>query len=125
MDSNIINCSLDVVVINANGNPEPGKGKRVICDVLTHFWQDFFTALSTGGDEKTPRIRHDLQKPEWQAIATVAVYGYKRMSYFPVELSQLFVISCLFGKESISEEFLLKSFHFYVAPNDQKFLICC
>jgi hypothetical protein len=122
MDPNIINCSLDVVVINANGNPEPGKGKGVIRDVLTHFWQDFFTALSVGGDEKTPRIRHDLQKPEWQAIARVAVYGYKRVNYFPIELSQLFVISCLFGEESISKEFLLKSFHFYVAADDQKVL---
>ena len=30
MDPNILNCSLDVVVINANGNPEPGIGKGVI-----------------------------------------------------------------------------------------------
>ena len=113
---------LNITVINANGHTEKGEGEGVLRDVLTHFWHEFFTTLSIGGTEKTPHIRHDLQKPEWQAIARVLVFGYKNAKYFPVQLSQAFILCCLFGEDSMDKEFLLKSYRCYVAPDDRKVL---
>jgi hypothetical protein len=117
-DENILNFSLDAVVIDTHGWKEKGRG--VMLDVLTNFWNDCFTALTVGNKEKTPYIRQDLQKKEWEAIAHVLVYGYKKLHYFPLKLSQLFIASCLFGEESITPEFLLESFRDYIALKIKK-----
>lgn len=124
-DPNIINCYLDVVVIDARGQPEIGEGKGVILDVLTHFWHECFTSLTVGSRAKTPFIRHDMQKCEWEAIARILVYGYKRYGYLPLRLSSLFIASCLFGEEFITMELLLDSFKEYIAVEDKDVLDQC
>ena len=124
-DQSILTYSLDMVVIAARGEPEAGWGRGVPLDVLMCFWQECFTALTTGSNEKIPYIRHDLQKAEWEAIARVLVYGYLNMKYFPLQLSHLFVASYLFGEESITPEFLLKSFREYIAAEDREVLDLC
>ena len=86
-DQSILSYTLDLVVIDVRGEDEAGQGKGVLLDILTSFWQDCFTALTTGSNEKTPYIRHDLQKPEWEAIARVLVYGYQNLKYFSLQLS--------------------------------------
>ncbi|KAK3751114.1 hypothetical protein QZH41_016236 [Actinostola sp. cb2023] len=68
--------TLDVVVLDQRGQPEKGKGKGVLLDILTEFWQEFFMALAVGTNERIPYIRHDLQKPQWESIGRVLVYGY-------------------------------------------------
>ena len=55
-------------------------------------------SLTVGRREKTPFIRHDMQKQEWQAVARILVFGYKRHGYFPLNLSSLFIALCLFGE---------------------------
>ena len=124
-DPGILNCCLDVVVIDARGEPEKGKGKGVVLDVLTHFWNNFFISFTVGRKEKTPFIRHDLQKHEWQAIARILVYGYKKYGYFPLQLSFFSMASCLFGEECITLEFLLASFKEYIPAEDQDVLDQC
>ncbi|CAB4011261.1 Hypothetical predicted protein [Paramuricea clavata] len=100
-DPNILNCNLDVVVIDPCGVPELGKGKGVILDVSTHFRQECFISVAVGRREKTPFIRHDMQKREWEAIARILVY------------------------ESITLEFLLASFKEYIPAEDQEVLEEC
>ena len=73
-----------------------------------------------GSSEKIPFIRHDLQKKECEAVARVLVYGFKNFNYFPLKLSWAFIITCLFGKESISRESLLASFRKYIASEDRE-----
>ena len=70
-DPSILSYTLDVVVIDAEVKLRQHGAKGFY---LMSFWQDCFTALTTGSNEKTPCIRHDLQKPEWEAIARVLVY---------------------------------------------------
>ena len=94
-------------------------------DVLTHFWQEVFTAFTLGGTEKTPFIRHDLQKLQWQSIARVLVYGHRVHNYFPLKLSQLVINTCLFREESFSREFLMASFRSFVASDDRVVLDMC
>lgn len=124
-DPSISSCQLDVTFIDSNGNAEQGKGRGVLLDVLTEFWQAFFTSLTVGSAEKIPFIRHDLQKPEWEAIARILVYGYKTVKYFHLKLSHLFLASCLFGEESITPDLLLASFREYIAAEDREVLDKC
>ena len=84
-----------------------------------------FTSLTVGSGEKVPFIRHDLQRPQWEAIARILVYGYKTVQYFPINLLQLFLASCLFGEESVSPDFLLTSFREYIAAEDREVLDAC
>ena len=111
-----------MVVIDARSEPEAGQGKEVLLDVMTCFWQECFTALTNGSNEKIPYIRHDLQKPEWKVIARVLVYGYQKMKYFPLQRSNLSVALCLFGEKSITPVFLLNSFREFIAAEDREVL---
>ena len=118
-DVNILEFILNFTVIDANGHKEKGKGDGVQRDVLTHFWHEFFSALTIGSSEKTPYIRHDHQKLHWEAIARIIVYGYTAASYFPLQLSQMFIATCLFGEEGLTKSVLLASFRSYMTGEDR------
>ena len=120
-----MNSSLDVVMIDALGEPELGKGKGAVLDMLTNVWHECFISLTVGRRQKTPFIHHDMQKREWEAIARILVYGFQKYGYFPLQLSTLFLLSCLFGEESITPEFLLASFKDYMPAEDQEVLDEC
>lgn len=124
-DPDVSVCLLDVIVIDSQGQQEEGRGRGVLLDVLTEFWQNVFTSLTVGSGEKVPFIRHDLQRPQWEEIARILVYGYKTVQYFPINLSQLFLVSFLFGEDSISPDFLLTSVREYIAAEDREVLDAC
>ena len=124
-DPNILEYTLNFSVKDANGHEEKGVGKGVTLDVLTHFWQQFFTVLTIESSEKTPYIRHDHQKVEWEAIARIIVFGYTVANYFPLQLSQLFIGICLFGEEGLTRSDLLASFRLYVTGEDRDIFDLC
>ena len=92
---------------------------------MTCFWQECFTALTNGSNEKIPYIRHDLQKTEWKTIARVLVYGYQKMKLLPLQRSNLSVVLCLFGEKSITPVIPLKSLREYIAAEDREVLDMC
>ena len=61
-DKEILNYNLNVRVIASNGALEKGEGIGVTREILSLFWQSFFTSLAVGAKEKVPSIRHDFQK---------------------------------------------------------------
>ena len=61
-----------------------------------------------------------LSKKRLAAIGRVLVFGFKEINYFLIGLSKAFLASCLFGKESIDDEFLLSSFRFYVTSEERE-----
>ena len=61
-DKEILNYNLNLRVIASNGALEKGEGRGVTREILTFFWQSFFTSLAVGAKEKVPSIRHDFQK---------------------------------------------------------------
>ena len=124
-DPEILHVNLDVTFIGNNGREEEGRGPGVFRDALSTFWNQFFTSLTVGAQEKVPAIRHDYQKPEWEAIARILVYGYIKERYFPLSLSRAFVALCLFGEEGITSEFLLSSFHLYISEDERETLKKC
>ena len=124
-DSEIFKYKLAATITDTRGQPEKGEGRGVFLEVLSQFWQECFTSFMVGRIEKVPFIRHDLQRPEWEAIARVLVYGYRMEKYFPLNLSKLLVAVCLFGDEVINDDFLLKSFRDFVAAEDRQVLDSC
>ena len=73
-------CHLDTVVLNEREEPEKGKGKGVLLDVLTELWQELCLGYAVGTSEKIPYIRHGLQQTQWESIARIIVYGYKHVN---------------------------------------------
>ena len=57
-------------------------------------------------------------------MARILVYGYKKLGYFPLQLSCLLIASCLFIEESIELEFLL-TFKAFIPEVDQEVLKVC
>ena len=78
-----------------------------------------------GSSEKVPSIRHDYQALEWQSVAKILLYGYKTQSYFPLFLSRAFIVSCLYGDESLTNDCLLESFKAYISKDEEDTLNKC
>ena len=62
---------------------------------------------------------------KWEAIARIFVHGYQKYGYYPLQLSALFVSSCLFGEDNITSEFLLASFREHIPAEHQDILDEC
>ena len=124
-DKEILNYTLNIRVISSNGALEKGEGIGVTREILSLFWQSFFTSLAVGAKEKVPSIRHDFQKNDWEAIARVLLYGYISTKYFPLNLSVAFVALCILGEEKLSNDLLLDSFKLYVSVDEKKVIDAC
>lgn len=107
-------------IIDEREKLEEGEGSDVTRDVIATFWQQLLAATMVGDREKVPCIRHDFHKSEWSAIGRVLVFGFKEVNYFPISLCKAFLVSCLFGEESIDGEFLLSSFRFYITSEERE-----
>jgi hypothetical protein len=107
-------------VIGFDGSTEKGEGVGLARDVLTSFWQVFFDSLAVGVQEKVPSIRHDHQKMQWVAIVRILIYGYVREKYFPISFSLVFVATCLFEEESLTNHDLLQSFRMYISDDERE-----
>ena len=70
-DPEIFKYKLLATIMDAQGKLEKGEGRGVFLEFLSQFWQECFTSFMVGRIEKVPFIRHDLQRPEWEAIARV------------------------------------------------------
>ena len=47
-------CALEIVFINDQGEIEEDRGSGVTREALSIFWREFFSALTTGAAEKVP-----------------------------------------------------------------------
>lgn len=115
----------DIVILDDRGKKEEGKGSGVLREIISLFWNPFYTALSMGAAEKVPSVRHDYQHQEWEAIGRILVYGFHKIKYLPVQLSAVFIACCLFEESTIREELLFESFLLYVANNEAEVLLKC
>ena len=114
-DSDIVNKFLKVRMINDHGYDEQGEGSGVVRDAFSLFWQDSYVSLMLGEEERVPCIRHDMGKQHWQAVARIFLKGFLQAGYFPIQISQVFLISLMFGEDAISNDMYLESFKRYVS----------
>ena len=103
-------------VYDVRGNLEDGVGAGVNRDVFSAFWKEVSDSLLIGEMQRVPYVRHDLFKPEWEAIGKILLKGYADSKYFPLILSSAFVMYTVFG--DVPDDVLLTSFMLYVAPDE-------
>lgn len=110
---------VEVIMISANGAPERAEDLGgVLRDALAEYWQTFFrkTTTSAGQDNLVPMLRHDF-KNVWPAVARVIVLGFTKTGYFPIALSQTFMMHCI--GEMHSESDMVSSFKATLSDYDK------
>ena len=117
--------TLDVIFINRRGEEEAGRGSGLLRDLFSLFWKDVYQSLMVGEIERVPSIRHDFQRPEWEAIGRILMKGFSSCQYFPLMLSKTFFITCLYGESAVSEDLLLQSFMNFVSESEKKLIQSC
>lgn len=110
---------LDVHFIDSRGQEELGRGSGLVRDMYSLFWKDIYESLMAGENERVPGIRHDFQRPQWEAIGRILLKGYVSCKYFPLTLSKAFFINFLYGEQEISNDILLTSFKNYVSESEK------
>lgn len=122
-DSSIMDFQeLNFTVIDARGQKESGIGQGVTKDVMCTVFNELSNSHMIGFSEKVPSIRHDMSRTAWQAVARMVLWGHK-LGYWPLYLSQAFVIVTLFGEKFLTETTLLDSFKQYVSTDEKETLI--
>ena len=120
-DDNIMTCTLTVVMVDDKGDEERGIDTGgVYRDAIGCFWQEFYDSSTLGEDQRVPTLRHDFQTREWAAVARILAKGFLDLGYFPYMMSQAFIMSILFGENSVSEDILLHNFTKYVAKDEEQ-----
>ena len=61
-------------------------------------WLELMDSLFVGASEQIPYIRHNLYFEEWQALDNLLLHGFNFCVYFPIQLSKVFVMFCLFSE---------------------------
>ena len=123
--ADILDYDITFVIVADNNTPESGQGSAVTREVLSLFWKEFQISLATGASEKVPSIRHDYQKDQWVSIARVLVFGFQSHKYFPIFLSEAFVVTCLFGEDVLTKETLLDAFSSYMSTDENETMQKC
>ena len=118
---NILDQALVIVLIKLKGEEEIADDfGGVIRDILSAFWNEFNKGYTCGDIEMIPCIRHDFGYDEWRAVARAIVKGYRELCYYPILLNKAFMISCVFGEHTVSEETLLQSFFNYIPLEERQ-----
>lgn len=78
-----------------------------------------------GESGRVPHVSHNFNRKKWEAVTRILCKGFIEYSYFPVKLSQSFLLSCLFGEKAISKSKLLESFKLYVSKDEAKIISRC
>ena len=97
-DPLIMSQDIEIIVIDARGVEEMGRGVGLLRDVFSLFWKETYDSLFVGENERVPYVRHDYQREEWVSVGRILVKGYLTCQYLPVLLSQTF-LACLFWGE--------------------------
>ena len=116
---NILDQGLVIVPINLKGEEEiTDDFGGVMRDILSAFWDEFNKGHACSDIEMTPCIRHDFGYDQWRSFARVIVKSCRELRYYPILLNKAFMISCISGEHTVSDETLLQSFFNYI-PLDE------
>ena len=121
-DPLIMSQDIEIIVIDARGVEEVGRGVGLLRDVFSLFWKETYDSLFVGENEHVPFVRHDYQREEWVAVGRILVKGYLTCQYLPVLLSQTFLACLFWGESAVTSDMLTQSFRNYISV-DEKCLI--
>ena len=74
--------------------------------------------LCVGTHARVLFVRHDLYFEKWEALGNVLFYGFSSCRYFPVLLSEAFIMHCLFGEAP--NDVLINSFLKYLSTSESE-----
>lgn len=114
MDSSIIQSTLKMEFVNENAVDDAGVSR----EVYTAFWDQFLEQCE-GEDERVPRLRPDFSEAEWEAVGRIWVKGLLDLGVLPVRLSSAFILACMHGIDSVSDDVLMSSFHNYLSLTER------
>ena len=123
LNPDIMNFQIKVIMVDFHGNAEKGVDSGgIFRDAVSNFWKKFYVSCCLGERGRVPFLRHDFQADEWKAVARIIVRGYLDLGYFPVMLSQAFVLCAMLGETAVPDDIILESFKLYLAPIDEQLL---
>lgn len=114
MDRNIIQSTLKMEFVNESAVDDAGVSR----EVYTAFWDQFLEQCE-GEDERIPRLRPDFSEAEWEAVGRIWVKGLLDLGVLPVKLSSAFILACIHGIDSVSDDVLMSSFHNYLSMTER------
>lgn len=114
VDSNIILSTLKMDFVNESAVDDAGVSR----EVYTAFWDQFLEQCE-GEDERIPRLRPDFSEVEWEAVGRIWVKGLLDLGILPVRLASAFILACMHGIDSVSDDVLMSSFHNYLSVTER------
>ena len=87
--------------------------------IFSVFFPEFLSSCTVGRSDKKPCVRHDLSRSEWCSVAGILIAGVK-VGYYPLALSQAFMVSALFGENKLPDNMLIKPFKKYVLLKEKE-----
>ena len=73
-------------------------------------------SLCVGAHATVQFVRHDLYFEKWEALGNVLLHSFSSCRYFPVLLSDPFIMHCLFG--GAPNDVLINSFLKYLSTSE-------
>ena len=107
-------------VIDQAGQPEEGVGVNVERYIYSGAWQEILDSLCLGTQARVPLARHDFYFEEWETLGNVQSHGFSSCRYFPILLSEAFIMHRLFGEAP--NDALMNSFLKYLSTNQSEVL---
>ena len=81
---------VDVKMILPNGKEVAEDGGGVLQDMLTEYWQTFYTLRCNGRELKVPVVSPAIDSQRWTAVGSILLMRYYLESYLPVRLAPCF-----------------------------------
>ena len=116
---------IEIIVIDARGLEEVGRGVGVLRDVFSLFWKETYDSPFIGENERVPFVRHDYQREEWVSVGRILVKGYLTCQYLPVLLSQTFLACLFWGESAVTSSMLTQSFRNYISADEKRLIDKC
>ena len=122
-DPLIMSQDIEIIVVDARGVEEVGRGVGLLRDVFSLFWKETYDSLFVGENERVPFVRLDYQRDEWVAVGRILVKGYLTCQYLPVFLSQTFLACLFWGESAVTSAMLTQSFRNYISVDEKCLLV--
>ena len=107
---------VSILMVMPDGNMEAAADDGgVTRDALSEFWMSFYDQCATGTKFKVPYLRHDFGEEEWQSVAKILHFGWKKCGYMPVRISLPFLQLSFFNSVTTS---IIDAF-FDLIPEDE------
>ena len=114
-DDTIVQYELNVTLLDSQGRKkEEGTGVGVTKEIFSVFFTEFLSSCRAGRSDEVPCVRHDMPRSEWCSVVRILIAA------IPLALSRVFMVSALFGENTLPDNTLINSFKNYVSLEEKE-----